>query len=40
MANGRAVMIPVFVNGNWTLQMPRGNKRVLRVNVPAKKQTP
>lgn len=37
MAKGSATMIPVFVGGSWTLQVPRGNKRVLRVNVPKKK---
>jgi hypothetical protein len=37
MASGHAVVIPVFVGGGWTLQVPRGNKRVLRVNVPGKK---
>jgi hypothetical protein len=39
MANGHAVVIPVFVGGSWTLQVPRGNKRVLRLNVPNKKQS-
>jgi len=38
MANGSARVIPVFVGGHWTLQIPRGNKRVLRVKVRRKKQ--
>lgn len=33
MAKGNVPMIPVFVGGAWSLQVPRGNKRVLRVNV-------
>ncbi len=37
MAHGRAVVIPVYVGGVWTLQVPRGNKRVLRLSVPKKK---
>jgi len=31
MAQGRAAMIPVFVGGKWSIQIPRGNKRVLSV---------
>jgi len=38
MADGHAAVIPVFVGGGWTVQVPRGNKRVLRVNVPNKKK--
>ena len=38
MAKGSATIIPVFVGGAWSLQVPRGNKRVLRVNVPGKKK--
>lgn len=37
MARGNVPMIPVFVGGGWSLQVPRGNKRVLRVNVDGKK---
>ncbi|MBI4349432.1 MAG: hypothetical protein HY553_21535 [Elusimicrobia bacterium] len=37
MAKGNVPMIPVFVGGAWSLQVPRGNKRVLRVNVTKKK---
>jgi len=37
MAKGRAVIIPVYVGGVWSLQVPRGNKRVLRLNVPPSK---
>ena len=35
MAKGSALVIPVFIGGAWSVQVPRGNKRVLRVNVPA-----
>jgi len=38
MAKGSAVVIPVFVGGSWSLQVPRGNKRVLRLNVPGKRK--
>ncbi len=37
MAQGRATIIPVFVGGVWRLQVPRGNKRVLTVQVDQKK---
>ena len=37
MAEGNAAVIPVFIGGSWTLQVPRGNKRILRVNVPKKR---
>ena len=33
MSDGSAVVIPVYVGGSWTLQVPRGNKRVLQVPV-------
>ncbi|MFH2204113.1 MAG: hypothetical protein ABIJ96_13420 [Elusimicrobiota bacterium] len=33
MAKGSAIIVPVFVGGKWTLQVPRGNKRVLQVPV-------
>lgn len=36
MQNGNVRMIPVFVGGAWSLQVPRGNKRVLRLNVAQK----
>lgn len=36
MAKGKATVIPVYVGGSWSLQVPRGNKRVLRLNVPAR----
>ena len=29
MSQGTASVIPVYVGGSWTLQVPRGNKRVL-----------
>ncbi len=38
MAKGKVPMIPVFVGGSWSLQVPRGNKRVLRVNVNGDKK--
>ena len=37
MAKGHATVIPVFVGGSWSLQVPRGNKRFLRLNVPSAK---
>lgn len=33
MSKGTAIMIPVFVGGKWTIQVPRGNKRILQVPV-------
>ncbi len=36
MAQGNAAIIPVFVGGAWTLQIPRGNKRVLQLPVSIK----
>ncbi|MBI5201312.1 MAG: hypothetical protein HY925_06975 [Elusimicrobia bacterium] len=36
MQKGNVRMIPVFVGGAWSLQVPRGNKRVLRLNVNPK----
>ena len=36
MAKGNVRMIPVFVGGAWNVQVPRGNKRVLRVNITGK----
>ncbi|MBI4348133.1 MAG: hypothetical protein HY553_14930 [Elusimicrobia bacterium] len=36
MQKGNVRMIPVFVGGAWSLQIPRGNKRLLRLNVSAK----
>ena len=36
MAQGSAVIIPVFVGGSWSLQVPRGNKRVLQFQVDNK----
>ena len=38
MAKGNVAVIPVFVGGAWSLQVPRGNKRVLRVNVSSDKK--
>lgn len=37
MSQGEAAVIPVFVGGSWTLQIPRGNKRVLQLAVSRKK---
>lgn len=37
MAKGKVPVIPVYVGGNWILNIPRGNKRVLRLTVPGKK---
>ena len=39
MAKGNVPMIPVFVGGAWSLQVPRGNKRILRVNVTGNRPT-
>ena len=36
MSQGNAAVIPVFVGGAWTLQVPRGNKRVLQLSVSVK----
>lgn len=33
MSLGKAAVIPVFIGGSWTLQIPRGNKRVLTVKI-------
>lgn len=38
MSDGSAVVIPVYVGGSWTLQVPRGNKRVLQVPVKSGKR--
>ncbi|MCX5787652.1 MAG: hypothetical protein NTX64_03955 [Elusimicrobia bacterium] len=37
MSQGNATIIPVFVGGAWSLQVPRGNKRILRVQVSGRK---
>ena len=37
MSQGEAAVIPVFVGGAWSLQIPRGNKRVLQLAVTRKK---
>lgn len=37
MAQGQAAVIPVFVGGAWSLQIPRGNKRVLKMALKDKK---
>ena len=39
MSLGSAAMIPVYVGGSWTLQIPRGNKRMLQVPVKGSKYT-
>lgn len=36
MQKGNIRMVPVFVAGAWSVQIPRGNKRVLRVNLTGK----
>ncbi len=36
MSQGNAAIIPVFVGGAWTLQIPRGNKRILQLPVSIK----
>jgi len=37
LAKGNVPMIPIFVGGAWSLQVVRGNKRVLRVKVSSQK---
>lgn len=37
MAKGQAHVVPIYVGGQWTLSVPRGNKRVLRIQVPTSK---
>jgi len=37
MAAGEAQVVPVYVAGAWTLNIRRGNKRVLKIAVPTKK---
>ncbi len=36
MQKGNVRMIPVYVGGAWSVQVPRGNKRVLRLSVNPK----
>ena len=31
MSSGQANAIPVYVGGSWSVQIPRGNKRILTV---------
>lgn len=38
MSDGKATMIPIFVGGSWSVAVPRGNKRVLSLNVSASKK--
>jgi len=38
LAKGDAPVIPVYVNGTWIISVPRGNKRPLRVVIPAVKE--
>ena len=38
MSDGKAVVIPIYVGGSWTLAVPRGNKRVLSLNVSSVKK--
>jgi len=34
ISEGEAKVVPVFVEGQWTLQIVRGNKRTMRVPIP------
>ena len=34
MSDGKAVVIPIFVGGAWSVAVPRGNKRVLSLSIP------
>ncbi len=36
LAKGDAPIVPVYVNGSWTINVTRGNKRPLKVVVPVK----
>lgn len=36
LAKGDAPIVPVYVNGAWTINVTRGNKRPLKVVVPVK----
>jgi hypothetical protein len=37
ITRGRATTIPVFIGGQWSLQIPRGHKRLLQLGVNDKK---
>ena len=37
MSTGEAAVIPVYIGGAWSIQIPRGNKRVLQLAVAQKK---
>lgn len=39
MSQGTAKIIPVYIGGSWTLQVPRGNKRVLSLSVDPDKKS-
>jgi len=38
MSDGKAVVIPVFVGGSWSVAVPRGNKRVLSLSIQGAKK--
>ena len=38
MSDGKARVIPIYVGGSWSVAVPRGNKRVLSVNVQSAKK--
>jgi len=33
MSQGQANAIPVYIGGNWSLAVPRGNKRILQLAI-------
>ena len=37
MSQGVVAPIPVYVGGSWSVQIPRGNKRVLQLAVGSRK---
>lgn len=39
IAKGRAKVIPVFVDGSWTLHVQRGHKRVLQFALGKEKKS-
>jgi hypothetical protein len=38
MSDGKARVIPIYVGGSWSVAVPRGNKRVLSVNIASAKK--
>ncbi|HBL18196.1 MAG TPA: hypothetical protein DD417_15940 [Elusimicrobia bacterium] len=36
MSQGGVTMIPIYIGGNWSLAVPRGNKRILQLSLGGK----